>query len=544
MINYDFLIISQSEVVQYEKYSSLPLDRIDIYKNLVQLRMVYFDGGFRSHLDLYNKAIFEKCFHEGSYTEKQQLYSIWNLPGLNARLATEPLVSNGYKVKVINNFDAEFDTLCQTSKHMSEPIIGISCTYILQWSELARMIKKINKSVPEACIILGGAFIHDQYNNFGYDIFEKKMKKYNIKYIIHSYHSEMDLYNLIKYLKGNTTSISHINNLIYLDSENNFKTTQSVWNTSTLKPISWSNQTIPKEHDVIQLRTGTGCPFKCAFCNYPSMAGKVSYASAQDIFFQIDEIHSLKHIKHIIFIDDTFNVPPKRFKDIVSYLSKYKFKWYCFFRAQFAEEDLVKQMKESGCDGLYLGLESANDTVLKNMNKKARVKDYLKGLELIKKYEIPTFAAFVIGFPGETQKTIDDNINFLNKGLVDYYSIKEFYYLHNSPVHDNRHNFGLEGQGHIWHHDQMNSVQASEMKLYMFNHVNNSIHIDPDMGLWYLIYLRTKGFTYKTISQVQTCINQMIEMDNSCYYSNENKVSIFNNMKKLIRNELNDRYIH
>jgi p-methyltransferase len=538
-------MISQSEVVQYEKYSELPLDRIDIYKNLVQLRMVYFDGGFHSHLDLYNKALFGKCFHEGSYTEKKhQLYSIWNFPGLNARLAVEPLINEGYNVKIINNFDAEFDTLCPICQQMPNPIIGISCTYILQWSELARMIKKISKSIPDAIIILGGAFIHDQFSNYGCNIFEKKMKKYHINYVIHSYHSEMDLYHLMQYLKGNQKRITDINNLMYIDSDNTFKTTQSVWNSSTLKPIAWSNQHIPKEHNVIQLRTGTGCPFRCAFCNYPSMAGKVSYASARDIFFQIDEIHRLNHIKHIIFIDDTFNVPPKRFKEIVSCLGKYQFQWYCFFRAQFAEEDLVKQMKENGCDGLYLGLESANDLVLKNMNKKARVKDYMRGLELIKKYEIPTFAAFVVGFPGETQKTIEDNIHFLNKGIVDYYSIKEFYYLHNSPVHDKRFQFGLEGQGHIWHHDHMNSLQASEMKLYMFHHVSNSIHIDPDMGLWYLIFLRTKGFTYDIIRQVQLLINQMIDMDNSCHYSNEDKMPLFNHIKKLVRNELNDRYIH
>lgn len=35
----DFIIISHSEVAHYEKYRNLPLDRIEIFRNLVQLRM-------------------------------------------------------------------------------------------------------------------------------------------------------------------------------------------------------------------------------------------------------------------------------------------------------------------------------------------------------------------------------------------------------------------------------------------------------------------------------------------------------------------------
>jgi p-methyltransferase len=181
-------------------------------------------------------------------------------------------------------------------------------------------------------------------------------------------------------------------------------------------------------------------------------------------------------------------------------------------------------MRESGCDGLYLGLESANDRVLQNMDKRARVLDYKQGIEVLKKYDIPLFAAFIIGFPGETEDTINDNVSFIEESSPDFYSLKEFYYIHTTPIHSRHAEFQLEGENNIWKHNTMNIIQASEMKLKIFESVRNSIHLDPDLGLWYLIYLRDKGFDWKRIRNCQNIINEMVRQDNSGKYNNKEQL--------------------
>jgi p-methyltransferase len=50
----DLILIAQSEVVNYEAYSSLPLDRIDLCRELIYPRMIRFRGRFMSHVDLLN----------------------------------------------------------------------------------------------------------------------------------------------------------------------------------------------------------------------------------------------------------------------------------------------------------------------------------------------------------------------------------------------------------------------------------------------------------------------------------------------------------
>ena len=70
-------------------------------------------------------------------------------------------------------------------------------------------------------------------------------------------------------------------------------------------------------------------------------------------------------------------------------------------------------MKESGCDGVYLGLESGCDEVLENMNKKATIKEYQRGLDSLKENDITTFASFIVGFPGESNETVPAQLNLL-----------------------------------------------------------------------------------------------------------------------------------
>ena len=523
----DFIIISQSETVRYKEYSNMPIERIELYRNLVQLRMVYYDGGFRSHIDMFNKALYNKYLGDASYDEKRNMFNIWNMPALNGFLALNPLIQAGFKCQIINNVDTEIDILLQYSQKMDPPIIGISTTFILQWGELGRITKIIRENIPNAIIVIGGAFVNDQFLTRGENIFAKPMLKYGIAYALFSFNSEKDLLSLMEVIRANQGSLLNVNNLAYLDKDGAFRTTKIVWNEPALCSTPPFSQTIDTNIDTktIQVRTSSGCPFRCAFCSYPITAGGYHKNSVEDVGRQLDEIKQIKGIEAIVFIDDTLNVPKRRFREIVSLLKDYNFRWYSFYRVQYADEVLAKDLKDSGCDGLYLGLESANDKILGNMNKKATVDGYKRGIEILKKYDILLFGMFVIGFPGETEETVNDNIDFINHSGLDFYSVKEFFYLHTAPVHEKRQHFKLDGEGYRWKHATMTSTRATELKLKMFEHINNSIHIDPDLGLWYLIYLRDRGLDWTKIGSCQKIINTMLHQDNVGQY--DDKESLF-----------------
>lgn len=521
--NIDFVLISKSEAINYEEYNSMPLDRIDLFRHLVQLRMAYFDGGFRSHLDLLNRSLYGKYFGQASYAQRRNLLNIWNLPSLNSFLAVSSLVNSGFNCKIIGNFDSEFDILLMYCKQMEPPIVGISTTFMLQWQEAGRLANKIREAVPGAIIILGGAFVSHLSLANDPASFERPMRKYGLNYIIYSHNSERDLSSLVKAIKAGGRGIEDVHNLAYLDSGNNYRLTKSLWNDPVLDEVIPFKDILGAQtaSRTLQIRTSAGCPFHCAFCSYPAAAKVYKHADISCVKRQIEEIKRVGGIDAIVFIDDTINTPPKRFKELVALLSGYGFRWYAFYRAQYADADIAREMKDSGCDGLFLGLESANDSVLKNMNKKATAAEYKRGVEALSRCDIPLFGAFVVGFPGETESSINDNIEFIESSGLDFYSIKEFFYLHVSPIHYRSSEFSLKGEGYRWEHSTMTSIQASEMKLKMFQAIKKSVHIDPDLGLWYLIYLRDRGFDWERITGAQKLINEMVSRDNAARYTDK-----------------------
>ncbi len=532
----DFIMISHSEMVNYEQYSKMPIERIELFRNLVQTRMVYHKEGFISHLDVVNKVIFNKCFFEADYQEKRNMLSVWNLPSFNGMLAMNQLMlDSDINCKMINNFDSEIDILIEYAHGMKTPLIGISSTFVLQWSEISRMTKIIKKHIPNAVIILGGAFVNDQVLQGKLETFDKYLRKYHIDYIIHSFNSEVDLRDLIKAIRTKS-GYDKVNNLSYLNSNDEHVLTEKKWNEPVIyvPTDAWTRLYEPYMGSTLQLRTVSGCPFTCAFCTYPTTAGGFFTSDVEKFREQLEAIKALGTVKNIILIDDTPNVPLARFRELVEVLKDFNFRWYSFLRVQYMDEELAKNMAISGCDAVYLGIESANDEVLKNMNKKSRVADYRKGIELLRKYGITSFAAFVLGFPGETQETVASNIKFIEDSGIEYYSLKEFYYMSTAPIHKDREKYGLEGMGNRWQHNTMSSAEASDHKLRIFETIKTVPCIDSDSGLWLLAYLRGEGFSWKEIRETQVLINDMMILDNQNKFVGPEKDALLKKLETLL----------
>ena len=516
MTDIDFILITQSETVDYGGYSKLPLDRIELYNELIFPRMVYYDKAFRSHLDIINILDKGVSFNDADYPKRRELLNIWNLPSMNGLHLANYLLQYGIRTKVINNFDAEWDIFRDTYGSCKiEPLVGISTTFHLSYKETGRISRMIRDSYPSARIAAGGAFVNEQFINGRSRDFEKPMRKYGIDHILFAFNSEPDLKELIlDFKKGGR--LGKARNLAYIEDgdfeRGAFKLTAEKWNDPVLDdaPLLWDKLEHLRIHRTVQMRSSSGCPFSCAFCSYPKTAKRFSPMSCGSFEKHLQCALRIPGVRNIIFIDDTLNTPPARFKDMCRMFRKYDFEWFSFLRVQFMNEETVKLMKESGCRGVYLGIESANDAVLTNMNKKADASQYLKGLELLKKYGITSIAAFIIGFPGETGESIKDDIRFIDNSGIDFYTLKEFYYMAHTPVHERRREHGLSGMGANWRHDTMDHKTAGEKKIEMFRAIKNSVFIDPDTSLWHIAYLYDQGYSIDAISGIQEGINEVM----------------------------------
>ncbi len=476
--------------------------------------MVRLDGKFISHLDYINLQDSGKTYSQSGYSKRRDMLNIWNMPSMSGIHLQNYLTINNFKPLVINNMDSEMDWLLESVKLYPTAPIVISTTFYLQWKEVGRIASEVRK-LTQAPIVIGGAFINSFVNEKGKERTLEYMKKYKIEHAIHSFNSEPDLLSLLNALCSNQKDkLKNVSNLISTDFSEDF-ITEEKWNNpliEEIKPI-WHDLSIPSLKSTLQIRTASGCPFSCAFCSYPTTAKVWETSDANDVREHLDSITRIKGLKNIIFIDDTFNVPVERFRQLVEIFKDYDFGWYSFLRVQFIDEEIVRSMKDSGCLGVYLGIESSSDTILKNMNKQARRSDFYRGVTLLNKYDIDYVAAFVLGFPGETEQTIKENISFIEELPIKYYALKEFYYMENTKVHTQRELYGLTGMGAKWSHNTMSYAQATDYKLRMFLTIKNSVHIDPDSSLWHLAHLHDLGYSRKEILDYQLEINELIRKD-------------------------------
>ena len=196
--NIDLIFISQSEIVDYGGYAKLPVERLDMYKNLIYPRMVHFKGGFRSHCDMINYLRTGQFWHEASPQGRRKLLSVWNLPGFVGPHIANYLKAFDINTYVINNFDAEWDILYDVYEQCDpKPIVAISTTFHLNYAEIARLTKHLRARYPDVAIVLGGAFICGQMYQDNPEPLSQAMKKLAIDYAVHSFNSEGDLKDLI-----------------------------------------------------------------------------------------------------------------------------------------------------------------------------------------------------------------------------------------------------------------------------------------------------------------------------------------------------------
>jgi anaerobic magnesium-protoporphyrin IX monomethyl ester cyclase len=447
----DIILVSQSNVVDYDAYSKLPLDRLDLFKSLVYPRMVHHEGQFRSHLDYLNFKTHGRAYAAADYPERRRMLNIWNLPSASGVHLANYLSQFGFDVCVINNIDSEWDIFEQVYRSCRRPpLVGISSTFYLSWKEVGRVAAQLRELDPDMEIVLGGAFANAEFIGNKTEVFERPMRKYGIRYVLHAFNSEADLRDMLAVRRSNGDLDSVLNLCRVKGSlkSGRFEATRDKWNDPLLAdaPARWDRLDLPFLNRTIQIRTASGCPFSCAFCSYPTTAHGWKTLQVDRVRAHLDAICRIPKVDRIIFIDDTFNVPPHRFKELVRIFAEYPFEWFSFLRVQYVDENIVKAMKDSGCRGVYLGVESASDKVLKNMNKRATKAQFARGVELLNKFDIDYLAAFVIGYPGEDDGTIQENIDFINDNGVRFYSLKEFYYIAHTQVHEKRGRFARHGE--------------------------------------------------------------------------------------------------
>lgn len=150
------------------------------------------------------------------------------------------------------------------------------------------------------------------------------------------------------------------------------------------------------------------CPHTCTFCYHT--VPKYRQVSLDRLFADISYVVPKYRINYLFIYDDLFASSKNndRLVEFCRRIKPFKLKWYCQLRVDSKlDEQVVKEMKESGCESIGLGIEHVHEEVLKSMNKHITRAQIDRTLPMVYDAKIGLAPNILIGDVGETRETID-----------------------------------------------------------------------------------------------------------------------------------------
>ena len=303
-------------------------------------------------------------------------------------------------------------------KIKNHDIIGI--TSLTNTFHLAIHFAKLVKNYSrKKIVVLGGPHV-----SFKYEEILNEEDSIDFICIKESENSFPELISLITRIKDNNelirnyeTELNKIKGLAYKNFEGEITFTGSP------NPVKIDNLPLPARYllsqenfyyKVASVIINRGCPNQCSFCSRQKMAPVVRIRSLDSILSEIRDIATYQTYDYINFYDN-ININREFFHGFCRLFidNKIEIPWGCELRVDTITSEDARLLKEAGCRLIATGIESASLEVLKNNLKYQDPEQVLIGIKHLKAVKIPVQAYFVLGLPGETERSFYQTVEFI-----------------------------------------------------------------------------------------------------------------------------------
>jgi radical SAM superfamily enzyme YgiQ (UPF0313 family) len=247
---------------------------------------------------------------------------------------------------------------------------------------------------------------------------------------------------------------------------------------------------------------GRGCPFTCSFCTIINVQGRKSRRRSPDDIEEIIRINVAQGLHSFFITDDNFarNKDWEPILDRLIYLREND-KLNISFIIQIDTlchklSGFIEKAKRAGVKRVFIGLENINpDSLLGAKKRQNKITDYRQMLLAWKKVGIVTYCGYILGFPGDSHKSIIHDIEVIKHELpVD---LLEFFYLTPLPGSEDHKKLHLAGI-------QMDA----DLNKYDLNHAVTA-HPKMSKAEWEQTY-HDAWATYYTDEHIETILRRAI----------------------------------
>jgi len=319
------------------------------------------------------------------------------------------LKTSGFNVFTLNLNHNYGDVSDLTKKFVIANHIDVLCTggMSMHYNNIFKIIKAAKDANHKIKIIVGGGIITAEP-----DIAMTALEYVDFGTIGES---EITISELAECIEKNG-NLSQINGIIY-KKDNNFITThprQEIMDLDSLPLPDYeaieldnylklpSNFTQDNFFTIIGSRS---CPYNCTFC-FHTVGRKYRQRPISSIVAEISYLVEKYNIRFFYIADELFGQNKDRVREFCEFTQNIdNFHWRTNFRVPDVDEEMVELLKKGNCSVVSLGLESADNSILKSMRKFITIEQIEKALRLLYDAKIIIEGNFIFGDKEETYDT-------------------------------------------------------------------------------------------------------------------------------------------
>jgi radical SAM superfamily enzyme YgiQ (UPF0313 family) len=199
-----------------------------------------------------------------------------------------------------------------------------------------------------------------------------------------------------------------------------------------------------KRFPATYLTTSRGCPHKCIFCDTSVFSRQYRPFGAPYIIEMIEKLYRDYGIREISFEDDTFIIFRKRLEELCETLIRKKIhiSWTCNGRANAVKPEILRLMKRAGCWQIAYGIESGEQAILDFAKKQIKLPQITQAIRWTHEARIYSKGFFILGFPMETEATMQRTIDFAKSLPLDDISVCQMIPFPGSEMYEIGQKFG------------------------------------------------------------------------------------------------------
>jgi GT2 family glycosyltransferase/radical SAM superfamily enzyme YgiQ (UPF0313 family)/tetratricopeptide (TPR) repeat protein len=192
---------------------------------------------------------------------------------------------------------------------------------------------------------------------------------------------------------------------------------------------------------VATLQTSRGCPYPCGYyCPYPLVEGvKWRSQSPERIFAELKEVVEQQGISKIYFRDATFTLNQERVAKLCDLIVEvgWPIEWVCETRVDCLSDLLLEKMRDAGCVGLLVGVETGDEQVM-------HLREGKKGLTIPmlahlreKTFQLGIRLHFllIVGLPQETRESLVATYDLIQRYKPDTIGVTIITPYPGTPLH-------------------------------------------------------------------------------------------------------------